>query len=370
MKKYLFGYLFVRLAKVLAIVLLLAAISWAVKYYLEASLQAQQVRYRPSVELKQRVRDLQSEWSHCQAQVNELNGIPENSTAAIAPSFPERLETQDDLNELMSKINALGVGRDALKGIVVGKLEGFLSQIEGKLRSYAAQIAGENKALAPLPKSGVQSAPSPAPATLVQTVEPASLYERMPEREVESRLKELGQVREFLEALLVDAENPESRTAIGGSVAELAELEKLLPVQLVEIAPAPVSTLPAQRAALIEKPPLAPPLRAQKAADRIYKCRMVVRESLLTSWKLDKILDEAEGLAVQENTRCQSAALALRGIWMSAGFRMGTAMAAGILAAFLVMVFADLLQTFFDTATNTGILVESRVSDPQKREAP
>ena len=50
---------------------------------------------------------------------------------------------------------------------------------------------------------------------------------------------------------------------------------------------------------------------------------------------------------------------ALQRLWLSVATVMTLTVLAGILMSFLILVLADLTQTFFDTATNTAVVASA-----------
>jgi hypothetical protein len=73
-------------------------------------------------------------------------------------------------------------------------------------------------------------------------------------------------------------------------------------------------------------------------------------------WKLNSILIETTTFAETESVKCRNAETTIKVARLSYLGKTGIVVAAGLAAAFLILVFADLLQSFFDTASNSGAI--------------
>lgn len=349
MKKYFFGYLFVRLAKWLAVLLLVVGIGRTVYQYRQTALHAERVRYQDSYELRQRLGDLRAEWERSQRLASRFRTFPAASPAAAQVNFPAAITSEGDFEKLFLQLATVESGRDAMKRGIVERLEEMTTTLETKLRAHAAALAKNDvpKGQAAPPSRQTQPAPEPT------TTEPENLFERLSSGEIEERIDVLRQAREFLRVLETGAENPENRKMLSASADEISTLEKLLPAPFS--APAPRLEAPAAQP-VTEEP--TPKLQAERVADQLAHLRAATREAVLTSWRLDSALSTTQQLAHDERERCRVATLAIESLWLDAAGSMALSAGLGLLAAFLVLVFADLLQTFFDTATNTGIAAE------------
>jgi hypothetical protein len=80
---------------------------------------------------------------------------------------------------------------------------------------------------------------------------------------------------------------------------------------------------------------------------------------LLTSWTLDDAFKRATDLSLTEREKQRTATLAEQGIWLSATSRIVIGLLATGLVCLLILVFADLVQTQLDTATNSSTVAEA-----------
>jgi hypothetical protein len=160
---------------------------------------------------------------------------------------------------------------------------------------------------------------------------------------------------EFLKVLETKAENPENRTSLTEAVAQLEGLSKLLPEkQETSGQGEPASPGSSDAAEQAHKN-----LPSERVAAQLEQLRSQVRQIFLTSWNLDEAFEQAADLASAERDKCRVAALAEKGIWLSTISRVLVALLVASLASFVILVCADLVKTFLDTASHTGVVAEA-----------
>jgi len=72
MKKYFFGYLFVRIAKFLAVVIVLIGLAYAIFQFAQASIAAESVQYLPNPTVRQHLDKLLTRFFEAQSLVSDL----------------------------------------------------------------------------------------------------------------------------------------------------------------------------------------------------------------------------------------------------------------------------------------------------------
>jgi len=91
----------------------------------------------------------------------------------------------------------------------------------------------------------------------------------------------------------------------------------------------------------------------------LEQIRGEVTEIFLTSWTLDDAFEQASDVRSIECNKCRMATLAQKGIWLSAVSRILIGLLAAALVSFLILVCADLVKTFLDTASHTGVVADA-----------
>jgi hypothetical protein len=355
-KSYFFGYLFVRGAKTFALIALAAGAGFCLLQYSQAETATAAAAYHPSLNLQQALRKLQEAFSATQELVDSFNKdqkAPE--LAGEPPKFPTLIESNDDFQDVGEELIRVDQERQRLKQSVVGRFEASVATIEEKLRNYAANLEPARSTGTPA------NPPSPTVGSILSNPPPlrSTLFSPgLGTDDVRTRSASLAQQKEFLKYLETKAENAENRATLNAAANQLDQLSKLLPEKTVMPGAAQLNA-----SASPEKEPLATEGRtvslSERVAGQLDQLRSEVRQSLLTSWKLDDAFDQATELASVEREKCRVAALTQKGIWLSAGSKTLPGIFAALLLSFLILVFADLVRTLLDTAANTGTVADA-----------
>jgi hypothetical protein len=353
-KKYFFGYLFVRIAKLLAILIVMAGLGFALLKYSQASVASASRAYQASDSLRRAVENLENVFSRTQQLVSSFNELNKSSTPRVnRPRFPAVLNSNSDFDRLDRALSSVDQERQHLKQSIVNRFETLTNDIEEKLRRHAA-------ALQPTPSparviSPPQSpTPPPAPAAVPDQI---SLFSsNITSEELAARNSQLTNGREFLKILETRAENTENKSRLAESAAQLDTLSKLLLLPQKEepkwVPAAPlVPSEPEPQVGQVHQA-----VSAEKVAEQVQQLRESVKGAVTTSWALDDAFEEVFSLAKTEKQRCRAASLEQEGIWLTATGQIFTDVVAAVLVSFLILVFADLTQTLLDTATNTGVI--------------
>jgi len=78
-----------------------------------------------------------------------------------------------------------------------------------------------------------------------------------------------------------------------------------------------------------------------------------IKMRLLRGWAIDEVLARTESQLELERNQCRLSEIALKTIQLEHGARGGIYLGIGLALAFVILVLADFIQSFFDTATNT-----------------
>jgi hypothetical protein len=349
MKKYFFGYLFVRIAKLLAVLMLLAGVGYGLFRLEQASLAAESASYQPSEALRQSLAGLDAD---AKASAQLVTAFCVDSGNQMAPlqtvQFPDRIRSNDDFARLGEALSQSDQQRQQLKETLVMRFDSLLEVIQTKLRAHAAEVAPA----APTPSSpGEAAQPAPQRAAAASAQDQTLYARQMSNYDIQQRASALDKGKEFLTVLKSAAEDPKNRQDLMDSISQLEALSHLLPSK-VEM---PVEDGPPQNSPSPSAPAPRRELNAEKIANQLAQLRGSVRQVMLTSWTLDEAYSQASALAAEEQARCRLASLTVKGIWLGAFGQLGASVVEAIFAAFLVLVMADFMQTLLDTATNTGI---------------
>jgi hypothetical protein len=357
MKKYFFGYLFVRIAKLLALTIVVIGVAYAIFQVAQANVAAESARYQPNTSLRQQLENLTAKLFDARGLVSKFTNEklkPEVSSH----SFPGNIGANEDFVKIAEALQAIDLERQELKHSVVERFEFLIGEIQNKLRAHAASLS-PLKAAPP-----VITARTPQPTSTPQTAPPRykaeTLFSYLSADDIETRVSTLDKKKQFLKALESIAEDSGNRSQLSESINQLDALQTLLPSKIEVPIQLPAWGTQIPQAPVSEQRKV---FNAEKVADQLEQVRSLVRQAVLTSWALDDAFDRSSELALSEQNKCRSATLAVKGIWLSTFGLIGTGAVAAAFVAFLILVMADLTQTLLDTATNTGVIAEN--SRPQ-----
>ncbi len=361
MRKYFFGYLFVKIAKVLAAFALLVGVGYCCWKFGQAHLAADAVDYRPSDFLQNRLGRLSAVAQNTRKIVEAFAGQTVLGEMK-EPTFTRYASSNSDFNSLNAELTKLDQDRQRMKQGVTSRFNARISSIEEKLRQRAATLAkADSTSAAPSSAPTPTSEPSATPVPLANEQE--TLYVgSLAGPEIERRRASLENTRQLLILLETGAENPQNRRTLTDAEAQLDQLAGLLPQVPEPIAPDSPSAPESAAVNVPEHTPVPKTFNAEKVANELRANRFQVGAAILSSWELDEAFTQASELVSVESGKCRIASFAVKGIWLSFFGQVGLAILATALFAFLILVFADLTQTLLDTATNTGITAE--VSKP------
>ncbi|HEY6071018.1 MAG TPA: hypothetical protein VIU85_06565 [Chthoniobacterales bacterium] len=354
-KRYFFARLFVRSAKAIAVLMIFIGIGFCVLRYYQATLAVDAIAYKSSPDLQQALDKLKDEFLATEQIVDAFNTGNQSTTPGVqGPRFPLLIETADDLNAIATELSRIDQERQTLKESVVRPFETSVKSIEEKLHAYAS-------ALQPLPAPEVATvddvASVAAPEPPAAGPDDSLFSTKLNSSDTHDRKLSLTERKDFLKTLGAQAENAENRVILGEAADQIERLAKLLPEN-----PAAASRLDSASTAATNQPRSEGDnkgLLSERVARQLERLRAGVRQVLLTSWTLDDAFSQATNLVSAERDKFRTATLAEKGIWLSATAPIVIGLLVTGLAALLILVFADLVQTQLDTATNSGTVADA-----------
>jgi hypothetical protein len=353
-KQYFFGYLFARAAKGLALIVTLIGVGYCLLQYSQANTSASAVAYQPSTSLQRALGSLKAAFSDAEHIVIVFNADNQSTTPKVQqPRFPTIIDSNADFARVGEMLLRVDQDRQLLKQSIVSRFEIPVKSIEAKLRAYAANLEALASPTPAASSSPVATArPLPAP-----TQQAESLFSsKLGLADVDRRSADLNARKEFLKVLETKAENPENRVSLTEAVDQLEALSKLLPEKLEASAP-PESTSTASSDQPAEQGRKVFP--SERIAAQLGQLRAEIRQIFLTSWTLDEMFEQAADLNAVEREKCRVATLAQTGIWLSTISRILVGLLLAVLASFVILVCADLVKTFLDTASHTGVVADA-----------
>ena len=354
-RHYLFGYLFVRLAKPLALLVSLIGIGFCVLEYWQANASASASAYQPSASLHRALTNLTDSFSATEDIVRGFNSDHQLTIPDLQrPRFPAMVESNADFATVDQTLTKVDRERQLMKQSVVSRFETLVRDIEGKLRAYASVVKAASPS--PAPVGSASGSASAAPSATQSRPEGSLFSSRIGGSEVSRRTLDLNSQKDFLNVLKSKAQNPENRAHLGEAVTQLEALSKLLPEQTQTATQADPNPRPVADEHPDQNPNMLP---SERVAAQLEQLRGAVDQIFLTSWTLDEAFEQAADLNAVEREKCRVATLAHKGIWLSAISRILVALLVAVLGSSVILVSADLVKTFLDTASHTGVVADA-----------
>ena len=358
MKAYLFGYLFVRLARLLAILVILIALVLAAIRCWQTSILSESLRYQSDELLSRRLVRVAHQVQATQSLV--ARGLPSHNIAAQPlPKFSTRIQTVSGFATAAAELGRAEKTGAELKRQVTGRLDDFVSDLLQKLRAHAASMLEAES-------SKQTSSPSPThTALLTPTVTEPHEQDRLFATNVDTdalkaRSKQLDDTKAYFDFLSSNVENAENKKIIGEAIAEVSAIEQLL-AEAASSATKTSPQLPETPSAASGPVPVSErrePLNAEKVADHLVVLSALARHAATDSWALDDAIDQAATVLSAESEKCRKAELDQRQVWIGWLIQVISVAAAAAAVAFIILVGADVTQTLLDTAINTREMVQ------------
>jgi len=349
MRRYFFGYLFVRFAKIIAVLVLLGGAGGGALRYFQGSLEAASVRYEPGRLLAAKLFTLSQEWDRARFLVAEYT---EQAPIETKPfQISKAPGAAADFDALDQQLAVVQTEREAMKNALVQQFENLVVNIEQKLRAHAASL--KQKQQQPIKRPPGQQANSGEPDP-VESASPKTLYAPLDRAEFALRRDALIQGKDFLSVLHSSAENPDNAKILAQATDELGRLESLLPASLESAKRQPAPAQNAENPAAAESKP-----NAELVADQLQQIRGSIRTALLTEWAVDHAFDATATEAEHEQKRCIDAERSLKRLWLNVDCSIALLVLGSVCAAFLILVLADLTQALLDSATNSALVASA-----------
>jgi hypothetical protein len=339
MKKntYFFGYLFVRFAKIIALLILVggavAITAWTYNYFSTAK----GIRYEKDVTLERKLDRLEKTADFATKEVGRITSVRDLKPILLDGS-PVDLKGFEKATADVSLVEQRGID---LKERLINGLETKAAKLESELVKFLEKGAPSS------PKEKLPSTSKPTPTPVSSSESYQSIFGELGDLDLRPAKSTLDQIGAVYLTLREAAEKQENRRLLNETYEEIYRLREWLPVDIKSSIPETQDEAPSTETAQAVNPYV----RAQENLDFIRKSVQLVRNNVTQGWELDRRLDEAAAQLDSQRVLYRSsiaAKNALRTAWLS---DVGKTLLVTLVLAFLVLVGADWLQSFFDTAT-------------------
>lgn len=359
---YPFARLFIRLAMLLAALVVLAGLSFAAGQFISSRKQLAAVAYAPGTGLENQAKNLEKNYLGTSKRVQRSLDIDQFPAEITMVDFAARLPAIQSANpanqarqyaELASQTDA---SVEQIKEFHISEFVKALESLRAALLAHAARLRQQYAT----PATAQPSPSTPAASAAVQA--PASTSFRIfadPPQADRSRQAQITRVKEFLDHLRSQSKREESLDQIRRATIYLARAESLLDLlEKPEEQPASQpTTQPSQAEEQANQENLV--ARSEREADQISKAIDLIRDQIYTNWQVQLEAQRLEEAAGDEMRAAEAASQKASQIQAATFQSIGLTLASTLALAFLIMVVADFLRAFLNLSNNTDKLVDS-----------
>jgi hypothetical protein len=339
MNDYRFAQLFVKISRILGVVVLVCGIGLTGLSFLAIQSEYDAAEYKPDESLSRLLKDLSHTKNRTLRILREKRLI--GSRVYFSNSIP--FEAPSNLNEVESLEISLSAWRsdtDKLKTSLLEEFEESVETIREKLLKFVDSLEDE-----PSGSEREKQRVKPAPKeSLIRHIFDEESRATFPER-----ISSMEKVKGFLQRLHEESNQEESKETLARAIIEIEALIKLVPTEInssVSISPEVTREKETLRAELV----------AEALEEAIATMRIVVYER----WAIQTSLSQTSERANLEKRKMENAKKLRREILLHGVGRLLGLILASLLASFLILVISDFLQTQLDIAGNSSILAGNR----------
>jgi hypothetical protein len=370
-KQYVFGYLFVRFAKLISALVVLAALGACALHTFGHLNTLDSLSYTRDYNLNSALDTLTGELSFVRKEAGKFGYTDDGKTIDLSPapsSLPQFARSDEELKQVQQRVALVK------KSVTAGFVE-KATELRNRIRTAIDAIeklraAGETNP--PVPEQ--PKTPSrPVPLNPMAPLAPQkTLFGIANDSANENSRNQLAQWSLFFKKLHSDAEKQENKELIDSLLAEFEKLRALFPEAAKPVASAPPTqrTEDPSKARPTESKPPPPEDPLVTALSNIRTIESAIAEVLELAqgrWTIDGQLDSARQMLQNEKAKCVALQTARVAAWVSWAKQIGLSLVSGAVTAFFILVFADFIQSFFDTSVNTRRT--ATLLDPHKEDS-
>jgi hypothetical protein len=351
---YFFGYLFVRFSKLLALLSLILMIALVIYLWVDYGLQANKLSYHTNHTLDLQCRQLEENLTFAKVEVSRVGFVDDLPELKLPKSPRNSIGFVELLASLQAAQTRQAALKDRLTASFSDRAELLQKKIEETVEAIEASRASTRKSKSP--KNSLTTSTPTGDVTNLATKSKKTVFRDLDDRRIERMHESLIQARDFLEKLAADAEKKENKELIKNANSALAELINWLPRKENYRTLNQADQSRNQLQSDVTIPPADPLTTALENYSNLGLVIADINSEFHRDWQLDSILFETSKLVDEEAEKCRNAESGLKILRLSCvrdSFRM---LIVGMISAFLVLVFADFMQSFFDTASNSSII--------------
>ena len=355
-RKYVFGYLFVKFAKLLAILTAIATTVYIVIITGGYRVASHAAAYQKDAELQLTMDRLVEEVDFATREIGRIAPVSD-----LKPMEKVLAPTQIvEFDGVSSALSSAEARRVELKTRLVSSVERGIEALQTKIGDTVREIEKVRQTMDVTPPSNNADVPdqkpsSSQPAGRSVLDKPArSIFGTGVSNTLQSAHDVLSESEAYFKKLAESAEKEENKKLIKSVLDDIIKLKSWLPAlpkppepeRVVQPRPLTFETEPPQ-------PPELDPLETAIATHRaLAEALSDIHNTVTNHWTLDNSIMDAANTIERERDQCRAAEGSqdlLRTGWLTQTF---LTILAGLAISFMILVLADFIQSFFDTASS------------------
>jgi hypothetical protein len=353
---YPFARLFIKLAILLAILVVLGGIGYAITQFQSMQSELATVKYTPNPALESMASNLEKSYLGTNKRILRSLDIEQFPPTIPLVDFPKNLTTISSANEHAQAQLYLNLSTETLSSVEQIKayhISEFVKSLEGlqkTLLDHAARLRAQYSTTNPTPTQ-----PRPQSSTQPATAGSFRIYADSPESD-RQRLDKIKVVKEFLEYLRSQSRKEESIDQIRRASIYLARAESLLDLldKSNEDISQPSNGMEEDSSKQEQEQLLA---KSEKMAQDVGKVIDIIQEQIYENWTVEL---QAQSLREQSQEELRDAAIAenkAKQIRNDGYSSIAFSLILSLAIAFIIMVVADFLRAFLNLSNNSDQLV-------------
>ncbi len=360
--QYPFARIFIRIAIGLALLTILAGAGYTFVGFTTMQTEIQAQKYRPDPELLEKASRMERLYLGTRERIGQTmedGTLPASVPAldiseSLASAARAQGNTQPEI--LLQLAEQTQTSVTELKEFHVASFERAVESLRQILLQRVIELQkqfGQTDTVAASASPNVQTPEQDAPAK-----SPASSRFRIFNDQAgndKSRLRNLEQVRIFLNELREQSQREESLDQIRRAQIFLTRAEAMLDqVQAVVEQPLPGIDATAVASGSSEQQMIS---RAEELSAELMQMKRIIRQSLYESWQVDDAIGQLRSSARADLSEAESSRGRISAIQSASWSSMGLSFLFSLAVAFMILVLADFLRAFLNLSINSDSFV-------------
>ena len=334
MKNYRFAQLFVKISRIIGIVVLISGIGFTVLNFFSISAEYTSAKYERDDELTRLLVELEDNKQQTLTILRNKRLIgSRNFYLSEAPEVAPL--TSDQFEDLAVSLSAYRSETLELKQSLLESFEDSVGVIRDKLLKFAESLEEE------APRKNV---PARRESSISRHTMESHIFDENSRTTFSEKIYSIQEVADFLARLRDESSQEESKRTLTQAKDEVEQLLSLFPN--VSVSQTQVSEEPEEKETL----------RAEMVAYALEEAIITVRNSVTDRWAVETALAEASQKSIEEKQEMEESVELRRGILLLGVGKIFSQFLGTVLASFLILVISDFLQTQLDIAANSFVL--------------